>query len=129
MPPPVVFPIVWSTIAVLRSVSTTMVWEASGRDLLIAPISWFVLHLCVGDTWNTINNVEQRKGTAAVVVLLVWATAANAIFQYYQVSPTAGYVLAPLAVWLSVASVLVWSIWAINGKENLFPMKEASEEE
>ena len=45
MPPPAVFPIVWSTIAVLRTVSSTMIWEAAGRNLLAGPILALMLHL------------------------------------------------------------------------------------
>jgi tryptophan-rich sensory protein len=49
-----------STIAVLRCVSSTMVWEACGRNLLAPPLLAMMAHLCIGDTWNTINNVEGR---------------------------------------------------------------------
>jgi tryptophan-rich sensory protein len=31
MPPPLAFPIVWSTIGVLRTVAAVMIWEAVGR--------------------------------------------------------------------------------------------------
>jgi tryptophan-rich sensory protein len=41
-----------------------------------------------------------------------------------QVSSTAGLVLAPSGVWLSIATVLIWTIWSINGKEPFFPMKK-----
>lgn len=63
-----------------------MIWEACGRDLLAAPLGWFLLHLCIGDTWNTINNVEARRGTSAAFVLLVLASVYNAAYQYFQVS-------------------------------------------
>lgn len=32
-------------------------------------------------------------------------------------------VLAPSAVWISIAVVLVTNIWWINGKEPLYPVK------
>ena len=35
MPPPLAFPIIWTTIAVLRTVSATMVYNATGT--LLAP--------------------------------------------------------------------------------------------
>jgi len=127
MPPPIVFPIVWSSIAILRCVSSVLIWKACGNDLLAAPLGWFLLHLCIGDTWNTINNVEERRGTSAAFVLLVLASVYNAVYQYYQVSTTAGLVLAPSAVWLSIATVLIWTIWSINGKEPFFPMKKAKQ--
>lgn len=38
----------------------------------------------------------------------------NVVFQYYNVVPTAGYLIAPSAVWISVATFLVYTIWRIN---------------
>jgi tryptophan-rich sensory protein len=46
-----------------------------------------------------------------------------AVRAYYKFVPLAGLVLLPSAVWISVANVLVYSIWALNGKEPLYPTK------
>jgi tryptophan-rich sensory protein len=69
-----------------RTISSVLVWEACGCDLLAEPLAWFLLHLCIGDTWNSINNVERRKGTSAVVVLFVLGSVYNAVFRYLEVS-------------------------------------------
>jgi tryptophan-rich sensory protein len=37
-PPGPVFPIVWSTIGILRTVSSMLVWEACGRQMLVLPL-------------------------------------------------------------------------------------------
>jgi len=85
MPPPLAFPIVWSTIGVLRTVAAVMIWEAVGRQLLVVPLAVYCLHLSIGDTWNTINNVENRLGTAVLGVGFVWASAVTVDYLYYQV--------------------------------------------
>ena len=46
-------------------------WRACGRTLFSAPLLALVLHLCVGDTWNCVTNIEQRLGVSAVGVLAV----------------------------------------------------------
>ena len=125
-PPPLAFPIIWSSIAFLRAISTTLVFQTTGT-MLCRPVFAIFLHLCTGDTWNTINNVEGRLGTAALVVPLVLATAAYATATYHMVSKTAARVLFPSVVWLSVATALVWSIYRLNNTGNrysLFPSKE-----
>lgn len=122
MPPPFVFPIVWTTIAVLRTVSSSIIFENSG-SLLARPLLFFYLHLCVGDVWNTINNVEKRLGAAVPGVFAVWLSVVAAVRAYYKFVPLAGLVLLPSAVWISIANVLVCSIWALNGKEPLYPTK------
>lgn len=96
-PPGFIFPIVWTTIGILRTVSSMLIWEASsyilhfrralvisrhshlalrmssclqacGRQMVVVPLIAMMTHLAIGDTWNCINNVEQRKGTAVAGV-------------------------------------------------------------
>ena len=126
-PPPIAFPIIWSTISVLRTVSSVLVWRTTGT-LLCAPIFAFLLHLCIGDTWNTINNVEKRLGTAVLGVFFVLASVFNATYHYHKTLPLAGMVLAPSCLWLTIATALVFSIWRLNmqlfDRPSLFPSKE-----
>lgn len=112
-PPGIAFPFIWLTITGLRGLSSALVYAEVGL-LASAPLLDLVLHLCVGDTWNTITNIEKRLGVSASVVALVWASAWNAIVRYGQVSPAAGRILAPSGVWISVATVLTFTIWRIN---------------
>eukprot|EP00752_Nemacystus_decipiens_P011370 g10104.t1 len=126
MPPPKVFPFIWITIGFLRAVSTTMVWEALGCNLATGPVAAMVLHLSIGDTWNHINNVEKKLGVAVSVVFIVWLSVANAVFRYFQALPKAALVLLPSLLWITVANLLVQSIWRLNGKEPLYPPKQAA---
>ena len=123
-PPGPVFPIVWSTIGILRTVSSMLVWEACGRQMLVLPLIAMMTHLAIGDTWNSINNVEQRKGTAVAGVAFVWASVMSVIYLYHQTLPLAGMVLAPSGLWLSIASFLIYSIWRLNGSDPIRPRKE-----
>ncbi|CEM28829.1 unnamed protein product [Vitrella brassicaformis CCMP3155] len=120
MPPPIVFPFVWGTIAMLRTLSSTLIWRQAGA-FLTPPIAALMLHLSIGDTWNTIQNVDRRRGTAASVVLLVLASSIAANRLYFAALPIAGWILLPQTMWLSVATVLVCDIWRLNGCEPLYP--------
>lgn len=127
-PPPIAFPIIWLTIAVLRSVSTALIYNKTGT-LLCLPIFAFFGHLSIGDTWNTINNVEKRLGTAFLGVIFVWASALYTAYQYYETFPLAGEIFAPSCAWLTVAMFLVYSIWRLNSlyladRSTLFPSVE-----
>lgn len=126
-PPPIAFPFIWSTIAFLRAISTTIIFNTTGT-LLCTPIFALALHLSIGDTWNTINNVERRMGTAAFTVPAVLGSAAYVYYSMAQINEVASWVIAPMVAWLSVATCLVWSIWRINynlaGAPSLFPCKE-----
>jgi len=113
-PPGFIFPIMWILIiGPLRAVTTAMVYDVTGSYANIAILS-LMLHLSIGDVWNTINNVERRYGASVVGVLLVWLSNAHAAYQYYQVSHAAGQLLCLPLIWLTVASALIIRTWQIN---------------
>lgn len=125
-PPGVTFPIMWILIvAPLRAGSSLLIWEQTGH-LCDVTILALMLHLCIGDTWNTVNNVEKRLGAAVPGVACVWASGLLAAYSYYQVIPFAGQLLVPMCLWLTVAGTLIADTWRVNntaGDEPLYPYK------
>ncbi|MBD2199151.1 MULTISPECIES: TspO/MBR family protein [Calothrix] len=123
-PAPLVFPIVWMIIAVLRVISSVLVWQEMNHQFLVLPFILFVVHLAFGDTWNTIFTVERRLGAAVPVVIFgPWLSALVVTAIYWQTNPVAGMILSFSCVWLTVAAVLVLRIWQLNGSEPLYPLK------
>ncbi|MDF5719456.1 MAG: tryptophan-rich sensory protein [Rhizonema sp. PD37] len=123
-PPPIAFPIVWMIIAVLRVISSVLVWQQMNHRFLVLPLVLFVVHLALGDTWNTIFTVERRLGAAVPVVILgPWLSAVMVTAIYWKTNPQAGMTLSFSCVWLTVAAVLVFRIWQLNGSEPLYPLK------
>jgi translocator protein len=113
-PPGFVFPIVWLLIiGPIRAVSSALVYQTTGRYFCTA-IMTLIAHLSIGDIWNTINNKERRYGTSVLGVLLVWASAAFAAYQYSLVTPLAGRLLSLPIIWLTIASSLVIRTWQLN---------------
>lgn len=105
-----------------------MVYASTGSYACLAIMS-LMLHLSIGDVWNTVNNVERRYGASVIGVVLVWLSKAHASYQYFQVDPMAGKILALTLIWLTIASVLITRTWQLNpdpatGKpEPLYPVK------
>ncbi|MBD2215242.1 TspO/MBR family protein [Nostoc linckia FACHB-104] len=123
-PPPLVFPIVWMIIAVLRVISSVLIWQQANHQFLLVPFILFVVHLALGDTWNTIFTVERRLGAAVPVVILgPWLSAVVVTAIYWQTNPVAGMIFSVSCVWLTIAAVLVFRIWQLNGSEPLYPLK------
>jgi benzodiazapine receptor len=126
-PPPLAFPIVWMAIAVLRVTSSVLVWQELNYNFLSLPLIAFVIHLALGDTWNTIFSVQGRLGAAVPVVILgPWLSVIIVTAIYWLVKPLAGLILFPSCLWLTVATILVISIWRLNGSEPLYPVKLAN---
>ena len=134
MPPGVTFPIMWLlVVAPLRAFSSSLIYEASTNRLNEAHLNdpvllWLIFHLAIGDTWNTVNNVEKRLGAATVGVVLVFLSSVYAAAQYYAVDPLAGGLLGLTSVWIAVAGALVTDTWRLNGggdgNEPLYPYKK-----
>lgn len=124
-PPGIAFPFIWLTITGLRASSALVVWRATGRTLTAAPLLALVGHLAVGDTWNCVTNVERRLGVSAVGVIFVWASVLNAVLAFRAAAPLAGALLAPSAAWITIASVLTWTIWSMNTpRQPLLPRQD-----
>jgi len=122
-PPPLAFPIVWMSIAVLRVASAYLVWSAMDQTFLCWPLVLFMVHLSLGDTWNTIFTVEGRLGTAVPMVIVGPLLSVIVVtLSYYQVSPLAGWIIFPSSVWLAIATALCISLWRLNGQEPLYPV-------
>lgn len=132
-PPGVIFPIMWILIiSPLRATSSMFVIQSLGEYFTL-PFMSLILHLTIGDVWNTINNGERRFGASVVGVSCVYFSALNAAWQYYQVDTLAGKLLGATAIWLTIASALIIQTWRLNvdeeGKmDSLLPMKVDGEE-
>jgi len=123
-PPPIAFPIIWMLIAVLRVISSLLVWQQMNHNLFVVPLVIFVIHLSSGDTWNTIFTVERRLGAAVPIVIFgPWLSALIVTLIYWQTIAIAGIILAPSCIWLTIAALLVFRIWQLNGSEPLYPLK------
>ena len=118
-PPGIAFPFIWLTITALRATAAQMAYAGSLR----APaLDALVLHLCIGDTWNCITNVERRLGVSAIGCFAVWGSVFRAVKAFGASSaPKAAYVLAPSLAWISVACVLTASIWNLNNRPPIYP--------
>jgi tryptophan-rich sensory protein len=125
-PRPLVFPIVWSIISLLRGSSTALVYHTTGT-LLCTPIFAMLAHLSIGDTWNTINNVERRLGASWVGVQFVYFSAIYMAYQYLKTNIIAGRLISLSCVWLTIANALIFTIWRLNSDRtfaSLIPYKE-----
>jgi tryptophan-rich sensory protein len=131
-PPGVIFPIMWLLIiGPIRAYSSAVVVTTAGSFLTLPTVA-FILHLTVGDVWNTVNNTEKRYGASVVGVLCVVLSAAYAAYQYSTVDPLAGKLLGGTCLWLVTAAALITDTWRLNPTANgdrvpLYPVKGEAE--
>lgn len=127
-PPGVIFPIMWLLIiGPIRAYTSAVVVTTTGSFFTI-PTMAFILHLTVGDVWNTVNNTEKRYGAAVIGVLFVVLSAINAAYQYSTIDTMAGKLLGGTCLWLVTAAALITDTWRLNptvtgDRVPLYPVK------
>ena len=131
-PPGVIFPIMWLLIiGPIRAYTSAVVVTTTGSFLTIPTLA-FILHLTVGDVWNTVNNTEKRYGASVIGVLCVVLSAINAAYQYSTINMMAGKLLGGTCLWLVTAAALITDTWRLNPTVNgdrvpLYPVKGEAE--
>jgi tryptophan-rich sensory protein len=131
-PPGVIFPIMWLLIiGPIRAYTSAIVVTTTGSFFTI-PTMAFILHLTVGDVWNTVNNTEKRYGASVIGVLCVVLSAINAAYQYSTIDMMAGKLLGGTCLWLVTAAALITDTWRLNPTVNgdrvpLYPVKGEAE--
>lgn len=113
-PPNWVFPVVWTTLYVLMGVASFLVFQEGGFYYQAFPLGAYVVQLIFNFGWTPIFFGLHRPDVAFVWIVLLWLAVATNIYFFFGVSQLAAYLLIPLIVWVTVASVLNLYIWRNN---------------
>jgi len=84
-----------------------------------------MLHLSIGDAWNTINSIENRFGVSLFCVSCFWLSQAFAAWLYYRENGLAGKLLAVPLIWLTIRAGLLIATWRSNPRASSVGSKEA----
>ena len=114
-PPNWLFGPVWTTLYILIGIALFLVWKEgiNRKDVKLA-ISVFVVQLVLNVLWSVIFFGYNSLLGGLIVIIILWiAILANIIF-FYRVSKSAGLLLVPYIVWVSIASYLNYSVYLLN---------------
>lgn len=115
-PPNWIFAPVWSTLFLLMGIAAFLVWSKglTRKDVRIA-LGIFGLQLILNTLWSVIFFGQQNPGLARLEIALLWLAIWATIIAFYKISRPAAYLLIPYILWVTFASYLNYSIWALNG--------------
>ena len=114
-PPNWLFGPVWTILYILIGIALFLVWKEgiSRKDVKLA-ISVFVVQLVLNVLWSVIFFGYNSLLGGLIVIIILWiAILANIIF-FYRVSKSAGLLLVPYIVWVTIASYLNYSVYLLN---------------
>jgi tryptophan-rich sensory protein len=106
-PPNWLFGPMWVTLYSLMAIA---VWRIKEKKL--RRIFW--LHLLVNAIWTPIFFGAKNLGVAMGVIAVLWIMIVGLIKLFWKEDKTAGWLLVPYFLWVSLASALNFSLWQLN---------------
>lgn len=115
-PPMVLFPIVWSILFVLMGISSAVVWEKrkDNSEVVSDALKTYALQLIVNFFWTIIFFNMQTYLFAFIWLLLLLVLIIIMIVQFKKISPLAGYLQIPYALWVAFAGYLTLMVYILN---------------
>jgi benzodiazapine receptor len=114
-PPSWVFAPVWVTLFTLMGLSLFIVLRKGFENSAIRrAVSVFVAQLVLNMLWSVAFFGFRSPLYGLIVITLLWITLLATIFMFYRISRTSAILLVPYFLWGSFASVLNFSILALN---------------
>ena len=90
-----------------------LITQHSDRDLSV-PLLAYCAHLSLGDAWNKVFFGLECTGRGLAVILTFWSVLLLSAYLFYGVDQSAGLLLVPTSLWVTVATALNWSIYDLN---------------
>ena len=114
-PPSWVFGPVWSFLYILMIISfgsvARMVFQKKLGTSYLLPI---IVNIVSNVTWTTLFFRFQNFDLALIDILIVWGSIFWIILLFWKKKRWISYAQIPYLLWVSFASVLMFSIWILN---------------
>ena len=114
-PPSWIFAPVWITLYVLMGIAAFLVWrKGSEKKEVKKALAVFILQLILNAIWTPIFFGLHNPGLGLIVIIALWLSIIWTMISFHKISRAAMYLLVPYLLWVSFASYLNYSIWALN---------------
>jgi translocator protein len=113
-PPDWAFGPIWTTILVLVAFAIAYAWTSVGPDGRQAILLWVVINGLLNMLWSGLFFVLKKPMLALAELVIFWFSIVAMIYVLGGASRTAGYMLVPYLVWVTIAGVLNLRIVQMN---------------
>jgi len=114
-PPNWVFGPVWTTLYTLMGISAYLVWrQGINNSQVKTALIIFGVQLFLNAIWSPIFFGLRALFAALVVIVILWIAILLTIFAFYKISTVAAVLLIPYILWVSLATILNYSLWVLN---------------
>lgn len=110
-PPNWLFPVAWTTLYLLMSLSAMRVAQLPDAGQALA---FWAMQIAFNTLWTPVFFGLRRMRAALVVMAFLWLSVAATTFAFWQMDWLAGLMFTPYLLWVSVAGALNFSVWRLN---------------
>lgn len=110
-PPNWLFPVAWTTLYLLMSLSAMRVAQLPDAGQALA---LWAMQIAFNTLWTPVFFGLRRMRAAFVVMAFLWLSVAATTFAFWQMDWLAGLMFTPYLLWVSVAGALNFSVWRLN---------------
>ena len=115
-PPNWLFSPVWTSLYIMMGISLWLVWKSNAPVKIKQPALYlFAVQLILNFFWSLIFFRQHQIGWAVTEIITMWVFILLTIIAFAKVNNIAAWLLVPYISWVSFATVLNYSIWALNG--------------
>lgn len=111
--PGILFPIVWSILYLLMSISYYIVSESTDKNKDEAKVS-YVVQLIINSLWSLIFFGFEAYLLSFIWIIILLIAVIVMIINFYKVNKTAAYLQIPYVLWILFAGYLNLGIYLLN---------------
>ncbi|MBI3070147.1 MAG: tryptophan-rich sensory protein [Candidatus Levybacteria bacterium] len=112
-PPNWVFGPVWTTLYIMMGVALYLVWTSKSKVKQNA-LNLFFVQLGLNALWSIIFFGLHSPFLALLAIVALWLLIVLTMRAFFGINKTSGWLLVPYLAWVSFATYLNYSIWALN---------------
>jgi translocator protein len=114
-PPNWVFAPVWTTLYILMGISLYLIWSKGTKSKKVRDAIYiFGIQLILNAVWSPIFFGAHSLFIALIVIIAMWFYIVKTIISFSKIDKTASYLLYPYITWVTLASILNFSVWYLN---------------
>lgn len=114
-PPNWIFGPVWTILYTLMGISAYLVWRQGINDPHVkTALIIFGVQLFLNAIWSPIFFGFKAIHVALIVIAIMWIAILLTILAFFKISTVAAILLIPYILWVSFATILNFSLWALQ---------------
>jgi tryptophan-rich sensory protein len=95
-------------------IAAFLIWKAPQSAAQRVALTLFVVQLALNTLWSVIFFGLRNPGLALLEIIVLWVLILATIVAFARVRHAAAVLLVPYIAWVSFATILNYSFWALN---------------